>query len=62
MTEAAKFYGKAFTKNREELLTKAVRYLDMAVRAETSNEPGHKGEMAFKAALKAEASAFEVAE
>lgn len=54
MTDAAKFYGPAFTPERAENLTRAVKYLDMAVRAETES----KREMAFNAALKAEAAAF----
>jgi hypothetical protein len=56
-TDAAKFYGPAFTPDRAEGLTKAVKYLDMAVRAEASGET-NKIEMAFNAALKAEAAAF----
>lgn len=58
MTDAAKFYGKAFTPERAETLTKAIKYLDMAVRAEASGDVGSKADMAFKAALKAEESAF----
>jgi hypothetical protein len=56
MTDAAKFYGTAFTPERAENLTKAVKYLDMALRNE--NEPGNKADMAMNAALKAEAAAF----
>lgn len=56
MTDAAKFYGKAFTPERAESMTKAVKYLDMALRNE--NEPGNKTDMAFNAALKAERDAF----
>jgi hypothetical protein len=55
-TDAAKFYGPAFTEARAENLTKAVKYLDMAIRAE--GDGGTKVDMAFNAALKAEAAAF----
>lgn len=55
-TDAAKFYGAAFTESRAENLTKAVKYLDMAIRGE--GEGGNKSEMAFNAALKSEAAAF----
>jgi hypothetical protein len=51
---ASQFYGKAFTPEREENLLKAVKYLDMALRAETET----KQNMAFAAALKADAAAF----
>lgn len=54
MIDAAKFYGTAFTAERSENLSKAVRYLDMALRADTDS----KREMAFNAAVKAEAAAF----
>ncbi len=54
MTDAAKFYGTAFTAERADNLTKAVKYLDMAIRAETES----KQEMAFNAALRSEAAAF----
>jgi len=57
VTNAAKFYGAAFTPEREELLKKAVKYLDMAVRSEDANE-ANKVDMAFKAALRAEEQAF----
>ena len=53
-TNAAKFYGSAYTTARSEKLEKAVRYLDMAIRADTET----KQEMAFNAALKQEAEAF----
>lgn len=53
-TDAAKFYGTAFTPERAANLTKAVKYLDMAIRADTDS----KREMAFAAALRAEATAF----
>jgi hypothetical protein len=56
-TDAAKFYGKAYTPERAELLGKAVKYLDMGVRAEVNGET-NKVEMAFSAALRAETSAF----
>ncbi len=46
MTDAAKFYGKAFTPERQDLLKKAVKYLDMAVRAEINGET-NKIDMAF---------------
>ena len=54
MTDAAKFYGSAFTPERADVLTQAVQYLDMAIRAETDS----KREMAFKAALRQEEAAF----
>ena len=54
MTNAATFYGPAYTPERAANLDKATRYLDMALRAETES----KQEMAFNAALKAEAAAF----
>ena len=57
VTNAAKFYGAAFTPEREELLKKAVKYLDMAVRSEDAGET-NKVDMAFKAALRAEEQAF----
>lgn len=58
MTDAAKFYGPAFTPARAEALTRAVKYLDMGVRAEANGE-ANKVEMAMNAAVKAEAAAFE---
>lgn len=54
ITNASKFYGAAFTPERSENLLKACKYLDMALRAETDS----KREMAFNAAVKAEAAAF----
>lgn len=54
MTDAKKFYGAAYTPERAENLDKAVKYLDMAIRADTDT----KREMAFSAALKNEAAAF----
>jgi len=57
MTNAEKFYGKAYTPERAEQLDKAHKYLMMAVRAEANGET-NKIEMAFNAALKAEAVAF----
>lgn len=57
MTDPAKFYGPAFTPERAELLTKAVKYLDMGVRAEAAGD-ATKTEMALKAAVKAEGEAF----
>ncbi len=57
VTNAAAFYGAAFTPTREELLKKAVKYLDMAVRSEDTGET-NKVDMAFKAALRAEEQAF----
>jgi len=54
VTDPARFYGTAYTPERAEQLSKATKYLDMALRAETEN----KQEMAFNAALKAEAAAF----
>ena len=59
-TDAKKFYGAAFTEARADHLTKAVRYLDMAIRGEESGEM-NKVDMAFKAALKAEGEAFAIA-
>jgi hypothetical protein len=56
-TTPSKFYGAAFTPEREALLTKACRYLDMGCRAEAAGE-SHKVEMAMNAALKAEKEAF----
>jgi hypothetical protein len=53
-TDPAKFYGPAFTPERAENLTKAAKYLDMALRADTDS----KRDMAMNAALKAEANAF----
>jgi hypothetical protein len=57
MTHPAKFYGAAFTPDREANLTKACRYLDMGCRAEETGE-AHKVEMAMNAAIKAEREAF----
>lgn len=54
MTDAAKFYGSAYTPQRKENLDKAVKFLDMACRADTEQ----KETMAFNAALKNEAEAF----
>jgi hypothetical protein len=54
MTEAQKFYGASYAKGNGEVLEKAHRYLEMAIKADTET----KREMAFKAALKAEAEAF----
>lgn len=54
LTNAQTFYGAAFTPERAENLTKATKYLDMAIRADSET----KREMAFNAALKSEAAAF----
>lgn len=54
MTDPAKFYGTAFTPERQDKLTKACRYLDMACSAENETKQG----MAFRAALKNEQEAF----
>lgn len=59
MTIASKFYGNAYNSDRAEQLDKAVKYLDMAIRAEANGE-GNKIDMAFNAAVKAEAAAFAV--
>jgi hypothetical protein len=56
-TDAEKFYGSAFTEERKETLSKAVKYLDMAVRAEANGET-NKIDMALNAALKAESLVF----
>lgn len=57
MTDAPQFYGKAYAEAeqpRKAKLDAAVKYLDMAIRADTEQ----KQNMAFNAALKNEAEAF----
>lgn len=54
-TDAKTFYGPSYEKaSNPAKLETAVRYLDMAIRADTET----KQNMAFNAALKAEAEAF----
>lgn len=56
---AQTFYGNAYTPERAALLDKAFKYLDMAIRSEALGAAGEsKVNMAFSAALKAEAEAF----
>lgn len=54
VTDPSKFYGSAYTPERKPKLDMATKYLDMAIRADTET----KQNMAFNAALKAEAEAF----
>lgn len=55
MTDARAFYGPSYDKaNNKTKLETAVRYLDMACRADSET----KENMALNAAVKAEAEAF----
>lgn len=57
--QAAKFYGKAFTKERAIYLTEAFRQLSMAIKAEAKMKPGAQAvEGAFQRAVDMENQAF----
>jgi hypothetical protein len=58
MTDPKSFYGEAYGRAKDpKKLDAAVKYLDMAIRAEAENSES-KIEMAMKAALRNEAEAF----